>query len=135
MQFEGVRRSGQVPNLTPLIDIVFLLLVFFMLTAYFVRDEGLPIELPEASSAAAIEEQQPLKIEIGKGGMVLLNGAPVTIDGLADHLKTLLAARENKRVVLHGDRAVPLGDTVRVMDAARLAGATGLDIVTEQPAP
>ena len=133
MQFEGTRRSGQAPNLTPLIDIVFLLLVFFMLTAHFVQDEGLPIELPEAVSAVAIDEQKPLEIEIAKTGQISIAGEQVAAENLVDQLAMLLAGRDEKRVVIRGDVAVKLGDSVKVIDAARQAGAAGVDIVTEKP--
>jgi len=133
MQFEGARRSGQAPNLTPLIDIVFLLLVFFMLTAHFVKDEGLPIELPEALSAISLEDQQPLEIKITNAGQITINKQQVQVDGLNDYLRPLLAVKKEKRVLIRGDRDVGLGDSVKVIDAARMAGATGVDIVTEQP--
>jgi len=133
MQFEGTRRSGQAPNLTPLIDIVFLLLVFFMLTAHFVTDEGLPIELPEAESAISLEDQEPLEIKITNAGQITFAGQQVQIEGLNDYLRPLLAAKKEKRVLIRGDKDVGLGDSVKVIDAARMAGATGVDIVTEQP--
>ena len=133
MQFEGTRRSGQAPNLTPLIDIVFLLLVFFMLTAHFVKDEGLPIELPEAISATSIEDEKPLELVITEAGLITIAGKQMRADVVAAHLSSLLAARDEKRVVIRGDAAVTLGDSVKVIDAARQAGASGVDIVTEQP--
>ncbi|PJA32129.1 MAG: biopolymer transporter ExbD [Zetaproteobacteria bacterium CG_4_9_14_3_um_filter_53_7] len=133
MQFEGTRRSGQVPNLTPLIDIVFLLLVFFMLTAHFVRDEGLPIELPEAASAVSLEEQKPIEIKISGDGLISVAGQQVPVERLGSILTPLLAGSPEKRVMIRGDKDAGLGDSVRVIDAARLAGATGVDIVTEQP--
>jgi len=133
MQFEGVRRSGQAPNLTPLIDIVFLLLIFFMLTAHFVKDEGLPIELPEAVSAISLEEQQPLEIEILTSGQIRIAGQAVALESLAEYLAPMLASRDEKRVVIRGDATASLGDSVKVIDAARKAGAAGVDIVTEQP--
>jgi len=133
MQFEGTRRSGQAPNLTPLIDIVFLLLVFFMLTAHFVRDEGLPIELPEASSAVSLEDKQPVEIKISGSGQITVADQQVALDQLSEYLRPLLVGRDEKRVMIRGDAGLSLGDSVKVIDAARLAGADGLDIVTEQP--
>ncbi|OIO73304.1 MAG: hypothetical protein AUJ57_04705 [Zetaproteobacteria bacterium CG1_02_53_45] len=133
MQFEGTRRSGQAPNLTPLIDIVFLLLVFFMLTAHFVQDEGLPIELPEAVSAISLNENKPLEVVISESGEISIADKPIAIDVLSQQLSTLLAGRDEKRVVIRGDTGVKLGDSVVVIDAARRAGASGVDIVTEQP--
>ncbi|OIO71554.1 MAG: hypothetical protein AUJ57_07040 [Zetaproteobacteria bacterium CG1_02_53_45] len=133
MQFEGTRRSGQAPNLTPLIDIVFLLLVFFMLTAHFVQDEGLPIELPEALSAVSLDDKQPLEVGLSESGEISIAGEHIAADALSAHLSGLLADRDEKRVVIRGDAGVTLGDSVRVIDAARRAGASGVDIVTEQP--
>jgi len=133
MQFEGTRRSGQAPNLTPLIDIVFLLLVFFMLTAHFVKDEGLPVELPEAESAVSLEDQKPLEIKMVSSGQITIAGQQVELEGLDAYLRPLIAVKKEKRVLIRGDKDVGLGDSVKVIDAARLAGATGVDIVTEKP--
>ena len=134
MQFEATRRSGQVLNLTPLIDIVFLLLVFFMLTAHFVRDEGLPIELPEAASAHALDNNEPVEVVISSDGRITHHGKLVVPEQLQATLTALLATKLEKRVVIRGDAEAGLGDSVKVLDAARLAGATGIDIVTEKPA-
>jgi biopolymer transport protein ExbD len=134
MQFEGARRSGQAPNLTPLIDIVFLLLVFFMLTAHFVRDEGLPIDLPEAASAVSLEQKEPLEIAISSSGQVTISGEQILSELLVEKVSSLLSSRDEKRIVIRGDAGVSLGDSVKVIDAARRAGASGVDIVTEQPA-
>jgi len=133
MQFEGTRRSGQAPNLTPLIDIVFLLLVFFMLTAHFVQNEGLPIELPEASSAVSLEDQQLLEITVDASGKVYVSGESVQIHQLSDYLRPFLAGQSEKRVLIRGDKDAKLGDSVKIIDAARQAGAAGVDIITEQP--
>lgn len=135
MQFEGTRRSGQVPNLTPLIDIVFLLLVFFMLTAHFVRDEGLPVELPQAESASTLDDQKRLELFIDKSGTIRINGVTTDIDGLDRAIRAALSSSKDKSVVLKGDEAVSLGQSVAIIDAARRAGASGIDIVTQQPAP
>ena len=133
-QFEASRRSGQALNLTPLIDIVFLLLVFFMLTAHFVRDEGLPIELPEAASANALENDEPVEVVISSDGSITHHGRLVPPEQLQATLSALLSSKLKKRVVIRGDAEAGLGDSVKVLDAARLAGATGVDIVTEKPA-
>ncbi|MCF7821297.1 MAG: biopolymer transporter ExbD [Mariprofundaceae bacterium] len=134
MQFEGTRRSGQALNLTPLIDIVFLLLVFFMLTAHFVRDQGLPIELPEAITAISLDKNEPLEITITSSGQIAISGEPVSPEQLVETVTVLLAAKNEKRIVIRGDTGANLGDSVKVIDAARQAGASGVDIVTEQPA-
>jgi len=131
--FEASHRSAQPLNLTPLIDIVFLLLVFFMLTAHFVRDEGLPIELPEAESAVSLENNKPVEIAISADGRITHEGRVLSPELLQSTLTSLLATKLEKRVVIRGDVGTSLGDSVKVLDAARMAGASGVDIVTEKP--
>lgn len=133
MQFEGRRKASAAPNLTPLIDIVFLLLVFFMLTAHFVRDEGLPIALPQAISADALDLDQPVEVNLTDDGEIYLQGQLVGIDNLGMQLAPLLTSSKDKRVVIKGDLAASLGSSVAIMDAARAAGAEGVDIITRKP--
>ncbi|HCS13500.1 MAG: biopolymer transporter ExbD [Zetaproteobacteria bacterium CG06_land_8_20_14_3_00_59_53] len=134
MQFEASHRSDQALNLTPLIDIVFLLLVFFMLTAHFVRDDGLPVDLPDAVSAEAMNNDKPLEIVISLSGEITQAGSLIQPEELEVRLAELLSTRVEKRVVIRGDDGASLGDCVKVLDAARLAGAAGVDIITEHPA-
>jgi len=133
MQFEATHRSAQALNLTPLIDMVFLLLVFFMLTAHFVKDEGLPVDLPEAANAESLDEQKPLEVDLLGSGRINLDGRPVPVKGLARRLAAQLSMRSEKRLVIRADKAASIGDSVAIMDAARQAGATGVDIVTKHP--
>jgi len=133
MEFEGLTSRHKTPNLTPLIDIVFLLLVFFMLTAHFVKDQSLDINLPEANSATNLEDQGALEIVINDNGDILIDKKIIKSDELAVVLQQSLQARSNKQVVLRGDKSSKLDSTVKVMDAARKAGAESLDIITDQP--
>lgn len=133
MEFEGLQRNRKIPSLTPLIDIVFLLLVFFMLTAHFVKDQSLDISLPEAESAKSLDKEEALKIVLDNSGHVLINKKHIAPSDLDKVIKEMLQGRTNKQVILHGDEISELGLTVKVMDAARKAGAESLDIITEQP--
>lgn len=130
MEFEGLQRNRKIISLTPLIDIVFLLLVFFMLTAHFVKDKALDITLPEAESAKAIDDNEALEIILDKTGHVLINEKYISLSELDSVLDSLLKDRSNKRLILRGDEVAQLGVTVKVMDAARKAGAESLDILT-----
>lgn len=132
MQFEGRRRTSQVPNLTPLIDIVFLLLVFFMLTSHFVQEQALNIDLPVADSGEAVSEDDQLEVVLNAEGLLLIDEHIVEADSLEAVLRQQLAERREKLVRVRGDRGAPLGKAVTVLDAARKAGADGVDIVTEQ---
>ena len=133
MEFKGLTVSHKTPNLTPLIDIVFLLLVFFMLTAHFVKDQSLDIALPEASSAVNLEEQAALEIVINNKGEILIAKQIIKSDELDAVLQQSLQGRSNKQVVLRGDKNSKLDLTVKIMDAARKAGAESLDIITNLP--
>lgn len=133
MPSEYRRRSSFGLNLTPLIDIVFLLLVFFMLTAHFVEERALDVELPKAEASRADAEKPQAEIIIGVGGELLVNGNEVQSDALEEALRQVLHAPGPKTVRLRGDRSAHLELAVQAMDAARRAGARSLDIITRQP--
>lgn len=133
MGSERPRRSSYVLNLTPLIDIVFLLLVFFMLTAHFVEDEGISIDLPDASNVASVEDEGVVEVVIGSDGRLLVEGEAVEPERLEQTLRGALHAPGKRLVRLRGDHESRLGLAVKVMDAARGAGAEAMDILTERP--
>ena len=132
MQFEGRRRSSQVPNLAPLIDIVFLLLVFFMLTSHFVQEQTLNIDLPMADSGEVMTEDGQLEVVLDAEGRFLIDNQVVESNNLEGALTQHLKERKDPLVRIRGDRGAPLGLAVTVLDAARKAGASGVDIVIEQ---
>ena len=132
MQYEYRRRSSFGLNLTPLIDIVFLLLVFFMLTAHFVEEKALEVELPRAGGDSEQETPQ-VEVILGAAGELLVNDQAVEPEALQAHLHGLLGAPGNKIVRLRGDRTSHLERAVQVIEAARKAGAASLDIMTEKP--
>jgi len=130
MQFEGRRRTSHVPNLTPLIDIVFLLLVFFMLTSHFVQDEVLNIDLPNADSGEALDAPKQIEVIITENGEYSVNSQVLTLEALEDVLLEKIKDQEEKVVRIRGDKDVDLGIAIGAFDAARKAGASGVDIVT-----
>ena len=132
MQFEGARRTSHVPNLTPLIDIVFLLLIFFMLTSHFVREDALDIQLPEAESGQLLDEKKSIEVVIDAQGRWLYKKEIHDAKKLGQVLHEDLTKLTDKRVRIRGDKASDLGSAVSLLDIAREAGATGVDIVTEK---
>jgi biopolymer transport protein ExbD len=133
MASEYRRRSSMALNLTPLIDIVFLLLVFFMLTAHFIEDQAIPIDLPEAQNSSASEDEGYVEVAMTPDGQLLVDGYPTPIESLEESLRGALHAPEKRFVRLKGDHAAQFGLGVQVLDAARAAGAESLDILTERP--
>lgn len=132
MQFEGRRRTSQGPNLTPLIDIVFLLLVFFMLTSHFVREETIAVDLPETESGEPLDNEELLQLVIDAQGRILIHDHFVEFEALEATLRNELATRSEKVLRVRGDRKAALGIAVRVLDVAHKAGAKAVDIVTEK---
>ncbi len=120
----------QVP-LTSLIDIVFLLLIYFLLTTNFMVDEGIKIKLPQAR-AAAPQTEEVLTVYVDQQGRAFLGTEEVSIARLFDRLKEMIGSRENKLVVVRADRAVILNKAVKVMDIAKAAGAGRLCLATEK---
>ncbi len=131
MAYEPRRHSNVVLNLTPLIDIVFLLLVFFMLTAHFIEDQAVSIDLPRAESGQGAEEDGFVEVLLTDSGEIRLGGEAVAPEALERRLRAALAAPGKHAVRLRGDQAGRLGEAVQIIDAARRAGAEGLDILTE----
>ena len=123
------RVTVQMP-LAALIDIVFLLLIYFLLTTNFISDEGIDIRLP----VAKVAEPRPLQeitVVIDAQGQVYLKGNKMTPDELLKTLRALIPASEDRLVVVKADRGVLLDKAVTVMDLARAAGAARLCLATE----
>ena len=138
MKFRRQRRDELNVNLTPLIDVVFLLLIFFMVSTTFTRETRLAVDLPEATGVAAPPHPRRHPIMVEHRGNYRVNG-----QGLVDNrLRTLQAAIYE---VSEGDTTLPLlisadadathRAVVRAMDAAGQMGFAQLGIATLQPAP
>ncbi|MCW8888186.1 MAG: biopolymer transporter ExbD [Gammaproteobacteria bacterium] len=132
MQFEGRRRTSKVPNLTPLIDIVFLLLVFFMLTSHFVRESVIDIDLPVADSGKSIDADKQLEVVIDAMGHVRINDKMIEPEQIEAALREGLSHSSDRVVRVRGDQAAALGRAVTILDASRKAGAQAVDIVAER---
>jgi biopolymer transport protein ExbD len=130
IQKKKPRYQIQVP-LTSLIDIVFLLLVYFLLTTNFMVDEGIKIKLPQAQ-AAAPQTQQEITIYVDKEGRSFLMNQEISLDQLFKQLKEMIGDQEDRLVVIKADRSVILNKAVKVMDVAKSAGAGRLCLATEK---
>ncbi len=116
-------------DLSPLIDVVFLLLIFFMVSTRFKDDHGLDLALPNSESIQS-EREDRLMILIDKNQTILLGEQPVAAGSLKNEIRKRLLEFENKNVVLKVDQSVSHGMVVEVMDAAKSAGADGLTFAT-----
>ncbi|MDL1974967.1 MAG: biopolymer transporter ExbD [Deltaproteobacteria bacterium] len=124
------RYDVQMP-LTSLIDIVFLLLIYFLLTTNFMVDEGIKIKLPQAK-AAAPQTEEVITVYVDQQGRAFLGTEEVSLAELFNGLKKMIRHNRNKLVVIRADRAVILNKAVKVMDVAKAAGAGRLCLATEK---
>jgi len=127
-----VRSQGTVLNLTPLIDIVFLLLIFFLLTTQFIEEDGIGVRLPTAASAVD-RERDELAVVVTSAGELFVEGQRLSMTELGPRLRDLLG--RDTTIVLRGDWEVHLQQVVSVMEQARLAGAARIVVATEQEVP
>ena len=123
------RFAVQAP-LTSLIDIVFLLLIYFLLTTNFIAEEGIDIKLPDAE-AAAPQVQQDITVLVDLQGQIWLEGGQMTLNSLFERLQTMLFDADDRLVVIKADRGIILDRAVAVMDVAKAAGASRLCLATE----
>ena len=124
------RYEIQTP-LTSLIDIVFLLLIYFLLTTNFMVDEGIDIKLPQAK-AAAPQTQQEITLYVDKEGRAFLMNKEISLDAMFKDLRKMIGNNKNTLIVIKADRGVILNKVVRVMDIAKAAGAGRLCLATEK---
>ena len=117
--------------LTSLIDIVFMLLIYFLLTTNFMVDEGIKIKLPQAR-AAAPQTQQEITIYVDQDGRAFLMNEEISLDQLFKKLKEMIGNQKDRLVVIKADRSVILNKAVKVMDLAKAAGAGRLCLATEK---
>lgn len=123
----GKTRPARRPNLTPMIDVVFLLLVFFMLASRFAQDRVIPLTAGTAGQGQATWQGPMRLVEIGPEGALALNGAAILPADLAPRLKQLVESPADP-VILRG-RGASLQDLTMVMDGLRAAGFTRLLLV------
>ena len=108
-------------NITPLIDIVFIMLIFFIVTASFVKEAGMAIDRPKANTAV-VQQHTAVLIAITADGVVWIDNAPVDIRSIRAHVSRLLAENPQGGVVIRADRASRNDTLVQVMDQIRQAG-------------
>ncbi|MCB1043868.1 MAG: biopolymer transporter ExbD [Acidobacteria bacterium] len=125
MLYRPKRRSEVSVELSPLIDVVFLLLIFFMVSTTFKDAHGMDLNLPSAESESKAG-QEALTLVVRSDGSLEFQGETVTEDALGERLAASLTGREDKMLVLKVDESVEHGRVVTLMDAAKNAGASGL---------
>lgn len=137
--FRTRKARGHVQlNVTPLIDVLFLFIIFFMLTGTFKRVGELELRLPGSSTAVpslSDETTRTLELLLTEGGGLYLDGEEVELPGLKSRLQGILRADPESRVMLKAERGVPHGQVVLLLDIVRTAGFRGVGIGTHMEPP
>ena len=126
MEMRGARRKRSlILNVTSLIDVLFLLLIFFMISTTFLSLPAIELELPEAKHAETVR-QSPLVVHIDREGRVFLNDEPIELALLGEAIRRKLVNDLEKAVVLKADSRVPHGKVIAVLDILKGAGVKKL---------
>ncbi|MBW1853395.1 MAG: biopolymer transporter ExbD [Deltaproteobacteria bacterium] len=131
IQIKRRRSSNAIElNMGPLIDLVFLLLIFFIVTTTFVKETGLEVHRPTAKTAVK-KEKSTILIGVSKEGTIYLENQVIDIRAVRAHAEKLLAENPEAGVILVADKKSHTGVIVNVVDQCRLAGAKGVSIAAK----
>ena len=119
-------------NVTPLVDVMLVLLIIFMVTAPILQ-QGVPVDLPKVSAGPLAGQEEQLVVNVAKGGQFYLNDTPMTAEQLTAKLRAIAAARPDRQLYVRADQSVPYGQVMEVMGAVRDAGLVKVGLVTEPP--
>lgn len=122
-------------NLTPMIDVVFLLLLFFMVSTSFIRESSLKVDLPEATGQALVEQEKPVDIIINADGQFIVNnfslGSPSKAE-LSAQLKLAVGENTDPHIIITADAKADYQNIVTAMDSAQQLGYSRLTLSTRQ---
>ena len=131
MDFSGRLRSKQELNVAPLIDVVFLLLIFFMLASTFIKPEAIGLML-EGTSTAGGSAEEMLNIEVIVDGTIRLNGLRLSMPQLETELASRIQGDQTRPVTIKAAAEVPVQTLVNIMDRVRAAGTNNLRLATPE---
>lgn len=117
-------------DISPLIDCVFILLIFFIVTTTFVEETGVEVDKPQAASSVRLEKTSIL-LALTEKGQVVYGGREIGISGVRQLVKRMIQ-KEDIPVIIQADAAAPSGLLVRIIDEAKLAGATKVSLAARK---
>ncbi len=129
----GDRGTMSQINVTPLVDVMLVLLVIFMVTAPMMQ-QGVQVNLPKAAAKALPAQEESVVVSVERSGRVFINSGEVPADQLQAKLSEMFATRSKKEVFLKADKDVPYGEVVKTMAEIKGAGIERLGMVTEPAA-
>ncbi len=130
MRLQARPRRQAAIHITSLIDVIFMLLLFFMITSTFLEQPGIQLELPAAKTASVAEPQEYV-LSVDRQGALFLNRRPLDLESLEGAIREALPGMKDSALVLKADREVAHGLVVRIMDLAKRGGVRKLIIGTK----
>ncbi|MEO9789635.1 MAG: protein TolR [Aurantimonas coralicida] len=127
----GRRQPMSEINVTPMVDVMLVLLIIFMVAAPLLT-VGVPIELPETQAKAMNSDTQPITISVNSDGEIYLNDTVIPIDEVVAKLQAVAKAGYEERIFVRGDRSADYGTVMRVMARISAAGFRNIGLVTDQ---
>ena len=131
MKFKTRFTSDVRVEMTPMIDVVFLLLIFFMVTSTFMKSPGIHVKLPKAKSSES-QPDKDLVISIKKDGSIYLNEKKIAKRNLFQTLRWLNKSKKRDFLIVRGDKMINYGMLIEVMDIARIAGIANVSLATRR---
>jgi len=120
-------------NVTPLVDVMLVLLIIFMIAAPMLH-QGIEVALPKADATnLPLRMEDPLVVSINRNGDLFVRETPVEVEGLVEQLKAQISSRGDDSVFLKGDREVPYGRVIEVLDVLHRGGIVHVGMVTDRP--
>ncbi len=126
---DGRRLMSDI-NVTPLVDVMLVLLIIFMVTAPMMM-EGVEVNLPQTKTKSIKTQEDPLVLSVTKKGEIFLENHSVKLEDLGTKIETIFKYRKEKEVLLKADKEIAYGFVVKVMAEVKRAGVTKLGMVTE----
>ena len=118
-------------NITPMLDIVFIMLIFFIVATSFVKESGVDVNRPSNAPPKGMKMSEVIAVRILENGMVEVQGRQVDVRAVRANIESALAAKADASVVVISSRDSDAGILVRVIDQARVAGAKKVSLATE----
>ena len=129
MRFRPKKQEVDNIDVSPLIDMVFILLIFFMVTTTFVKDMKLEINRPSASSASK-SDSKVIRVYIDNTASIYIDNQPVKVWAIQSKLRGLLRSSSNKSVLVVSDDTIPVEKLIDVVDECRMSGAKDVAVST-----
>ncbi|MBT6284076.1 MAG: protein TolR [Rhodospirillaceae bacterium] len=130
------RRGSYVPmseiNVTPMVDVMLVLLVVFMVSAPLMT-VGVPVDLPKTDASQMVGQDEPLVVSVNEKGEVFLQETKITLEQLAPRLVAITQNKKDTRIFVRGDKAIAYGQVMEVMGTVNLAGFTRVALLTQLP--